>query len=104
MEGIKIKKLKGIGLLDDDICKKLVGLFTIRNMIVHNGTVVNDQKDEVPSEIQQIFADFTINKVINGQPIMFLNLFEILIDNYLVWYNGKSTLQDIFNQHQLTSH
>ena len=93
-----ITKLKQIGYLDDDNCKKLIGLFAIRNMIVHNNTIVNDQKDEVPPEIQEIFADFTIDNVMNGKPEMFLNLFEILIDIYLVWYNGKSTLEDIFNR------
>jgi len=73
-------------------------------MIVHNHSIVSSQKDMVPCEIQDMFADFTIGKRLFGKPEMFLHLIEILIDLYLTWYNGKSTLEHIFEQEQLADH
>lgn len=99
-----IDKLKEIGYLNNNNHKKLVGLFAIRNMIVHNHALVSDQKNMVPCEIQDMFADFTIGKRLYGKPDMFLNLIGILIDVYFQWYEGKATLELIFEQDQLANH
>jgi len=99
-----IDNLKEAGYLDNDNHEKLAGLFAIRNMIVHHHSRVNDQKDKVPCEIQEMFADFTMGKRLYGKPDMFLNLIGILIDVYSQWYKDKGILELIFKQEQLANH
>ena len=99
-----INGLHGVGYWDNDDNEKLVGLFAIRNMIVHNYTTVDNRKDMVPHEIQEMFGDFTIGKRMYGKPEIFLDIIYILIEFYLIWYRDKSILEHIFDQDQLANH
>jgi len=89
---------------NQDSYDTLVGLFSIRNMIVHHHSLVSQARESVPDEIKNMFADFTLGKRLYGKPEMFLNLIEMLVDIYLEWYKDKPVLQEIYSEDQSRNH